>query len=127
MLVLACCVLDAVELGRADDQRVVVVALHELHAPSGRIEPDPPGVAGHPGLGKGNQLDALAGRLGHEVDGLVDGAVEIEEHGRGLNGGDAQLGVNGGGHGRPPEAVDETTSHNRATRVCAVACGLLEA
>ena len=40
--VLARGVADAVELGRADDQRVVVVALHELHAPGRRIEPDPP-------------------------------------------------------------------------------------
>ena len=59
---------QATRLGAAVDQRVVVIALDELHAPGRRIEPDEPRIAGQPGLGKGDQLRAVAGGLGDPAD-----------------------------------------------------------
>ena len=84
---------DALGLRRAVDQRVVVVALDELHAPGGRVEPDEPRVAGQPGFRERDQLGAMGGGLRDQADRLVDRRVEVEEHGCGLDRGRAELGV----------------------------------
>ncbi len=92
-----------VAFGRADDQRVVVVALHKGHAHCGRGQPDPPGVAGNPGFGEGDQLRALARGVLHQRDGLVDGAIDVQKDRRSLDGGNAQFRVGEGGHVNSPE------------------------
>ena len=65
-----------------------------------------------------SNLRALLGRLLHQRNGLVDGGIEVEEHGRSLDGGNAQLGVEGGGPGVGP--VGQGEGLGRAGNAC---CG----
>jgi len=92
---------EPVGLGRAVDQRIVVIALHELHPPGRRVEPDEPRVARQPGLGKCDQLGAPGGRLFDQADRLVDRRAEVEEDRRRLDGCDTIFRVLGG-HGKSP-------------------------
>jgi hypothetical protein len=83
---------------RADDERVLEVALHELHPPGGGAEPDPPRVAGDPGLGEGDEVGAARRGLADEVDRLVDRRVGVQPHRFGLDDGGLVL-LLGGLHG----------------------------
>ena len=48
---------------------------------------DPAGIAGDPGLGEGDELGAVSGRLLDQLDALLDGRVPVEEDRRRLDGG----------------------------------------
>ena len=84
--------------GSSPITRVLVVALDELHAPGGRVEPDPPRVAGQPGLGEGDEVGPARGGLADEVDRLVDRRAGVQPHGLGLDDGGLVL-LLGGLHG----------------------------
>ena len=74
----------------ADFDGIVEIAADELHAPGRGAEPDPPRIAGNPGLRECYQLDAFGAGLVDQRDSLVDGAVEVEKHRRGLYGRDLE-------------------------------------
>ncbi len=90
---------EAVGLRRAVDQRVVVIALDELHAPGRGIEPDEPRIAGDEGFRECDQRGAFGRGLLDQRDRLVDGLVEIEEDGRRLHCGSLEFRMRDG-HGK---------------------------
>jgi len=80
-------------LRTVDLDGVFEIPADKLHAPGRSAEPDPPGIAGDPGLGKGNDVDALRTGLVDQRNRLVDRPFQIEKFRRRLHGGGLELGL----------------------------------
>ncbi len=85
---------EAISLRRAVRERAVVVTLDELR-PRRKIQPYEPRITGDERFRERDEGGAVRGRLRDEGDRLVRGGVEIEEYGRGLNGGGSEFGMRG--------------------------------
>jgi hypothetical protein len=87
-----------VEVGARQHQRLLGQQLVEF--PAARMVPDgcsrslvePNRIAREPGFREGHELRSACRRLGDQIFGAFEAGVQVEENGRVLNHGDAQVG-----------------------------------